>query len=519
MKKFLENNEFENQFESNILYRGQEYYSENRILDIWYQDNNVYAYINGSDIYKVELEIKNGEMKNYYCSCPYSEDGEYLCKHIAAVLYYLSDNEVPELEKGEFERKKANKNESKLDEIYDEMQYELNKISDRNGFINYYNGRYFVDLISKTSYQIEKFIDEKNYNDAFELIKYTYYFIKDAFMDGSNGEYQDSLYELSSSASKLLYDENYYNKFLKWANDIADNNKLDDFSDAPLYAFVLYAHDKESAQKVVEILDKCQFLYGIFINQILDKIILVHDYISKDEAIKICYQNINDYGAKEQLIEYLKEENKIDEVIKILKKDLKNHVRKDRDYDKLLEIYDEYNMLDEKKKILPEVIVETNDFRRYKELKNMCSTTEWETLKENIISKIRSSNKWILEDIYAEENEPEKLFTLIKKDPDLDKIYKYQDVLKDKYSKELLNYYKPQILETARYVHDRERYNDLCKYIKKMSNLNNSSSFIFEMISEMYPLYRNKKAFKEEIMNALDKENKVKFANLIANKM
>ena len=52
-----------------------------------------------------------------------------------------------------------------------------------------------------------------------------------------------------------------------------------------------------------------------------------------------------------------------------------------------------------------------------------------------------------------------------------------------------------------------------------MSNLNNSSSFIFEMISEMYPLYRNKKAFKEEIMNALDKENKVKFANLIANKM
>ena len=170
MKKFLENNEFENQFESNILYRGQEYYSENRILDIWYQDNNVYAYINGSDIYKVELEIKNGEMKNYYCSCPYSEDGEYLCKHIAAVLYYLSDNEVPELEKGELERKKANKNESKLDEIYDEMQYELNKISDRNGFINYFNGRYFVDLISKTSYQIEKFIDEKNYNDAFELI-------------------------------------------------------------------------------------------------------------------------------------------------------------------------------------------------------------------------------------------------------------------------------------------------------------------------------------------------------------
>ena len=102
----------------------------------------------------------------------------------------------------------------------------------------------------------------------------------------------------------------------------------------------------------------------------------------------------------------------LDEVIRILKEDVKNHVRKDMAYDKLLDIYDEYNMLEEKKKLLPEVIIETNSFARYKELKKMCDESEWNSLKEKIISKIKSNNSAILEDIYIEENETNKLFEL-----------------------------------------------------------------------------------------------------------
>ena len=72
MKRFLENNNFEKYFDSHILYRGEAYYRENRILDIWYQNNIVTSYIEGSEIYKVELKIDNDEI-NSYCSCPYSE--------------------------------------------------------------------------------------------------------------------------------------------------------------------------------------------------------------------------------------------------------------------------------------------------------------------------------------------------------------------------------------------------------------------------------------------------------------
>ncbi len=515
MKKFLRNYDFEHYFESHILSRGEGYYRKNRILDIWCQDNLITAYIDGSEIYRVELKADDKGILNSCCSCPYSEDGEFMCKHIAAVLYYLRENKIPELEISDKKQLKQKREKSKLSKIYDEIQYELRKISDRNGFVNYYNGRYFVDLISNVSNYIDDFINNEDYNDAFELIKYTYNFIKDAFMDGSNGEYQDSLYLINESASKLLYNEEYYDIFLGYTYEITSNNALDDFSDSPLHSFILYVHDKESAKKVVKILDNVKLDYGIFVNTTLDKISLTYDYIDKNNAIKLCYENIEHYGVKELLIDYLKKENKIDEVIRILKDDVKNHVRKDIAYDKLLEIYDENNMVKEKKELLPEVIIETSSFIRYKELKNICDESEWKNIKEEIISNIKPNNRNILEDIYTEENEIDKLFNLLKENPSMSKLAKYQDGVKEKYGKELLNLYKPQILEESKRVFDRKWYQELCYYIRKMKELDNSDDFIFEMLKEMYPNYKSKRAFKEEIMNALSNKNKNRFYELI----
>ena len=518
MKKFLRNYDFEDYFETHILSRGKNYYKENRILDIWCQEDLVTAYIDGSEIYRIELRANDKELNNFYCSCPYSEDGEYMCKHIAAVLYYLEENDIPELEISNKKEVKKEKNKSELSKIYDEMNYELRKISDRNGFVNYYNGRYFVDLISNVSDYIDDFIDNEEYNNAFELIKYTYKFIKDTFMDGSNGEFQDSLYLINESASKLLYNDEYFDIFLDYTEDITSSNTLDDFSDSPLHAFILYVHDKESAKKVVKILDEIELsTYGIFVSQTLDKISLTYDFIDKDDAIKMCYKNIQEYGVKELLIKYLKNNKEIDEIIRILKDDIKNHIRKDMAYDKLLDIYDEYNKVEEKKKILPDVIIETNSFTRYKELKDMYSDSEWKSIKEKIVFKIKSNNIYLLEDIYAEENEIDKLFGLLRKNPSISQLVKYQDILKNKYSKELLSFYRPQIIESSKRVSDRNSYYGLCRYIGMMKELNNSDDFIFDMLKEMYPNYRSKRAFKEEILNVLSPKNKQRFYELINN--
>lgn len=515
MKKFLKNCDFEDYFESHILSRGEDYYIENRILDIWCQDNSITAYVNGSEIYKVELEVDDEEILNSFCSCPYSEDGEYMCKHIAAILYYIKENEIPELEMQNKKPLELKKEESELSRIYKEMECELRRISDRHGFINYYNGRYFVDLMSNVCDYINDFIDNEDYNEAFELIKYAYHFIKDTSMDGSNGEYQESLYLINESASKLLYDDEYFNIFLDYTNEVASNDYLDDFSDSPLHAFILFVHDKDSAKKVIKILDEIELGNGIFVDTILDKISITYDYIDKDSAIKLCYKNINHYGVEELLIGYLKKENRITEVIEILKNAVKNSIRKDKAYEKLLDIYNENHMIKEKKELLPEVIIETSDFKRYKELKMICDDSEWASLKKEIISKIKHNNRSILEDIYMEENYTDKLFGLLKKNPDLRRLAEYQDGVKDKYSKELLNLYKPQILESSKRVSDRISYQSLCYYIGKMKELDNSDDFIFEMLKEMYPTYKSKPAFREEIVHVLNGKNKARFYGLI----
>lgn len=513
MKKFLVN--FEDEFEPHILARGKKYYKENRIIDIWCQDNSITAYVDGTEIYKIELEISNKEILNHYCTCPYCEGGEFLCKHIAAVLYYLRENDVPELEILNNRYQQQARNQSNLSSIYSKINNKLRKIRDRDGYIDYYNGRYFVNLISDITDNIAEFIHTENYNDAFELIKYAYQLIKNANMDGSNGEYQESFYLVSEGASKLLYDEEYYDIFEKYTREVILNNTLDEFSDSPLYAFLLYVHDKESAKRVIKILDNIELDYSFFVDPIADKISLTYHYINADDAIQLCYENIEHYGVKELLIQYLKNNHRIDEVVRILKDDIKNHVRKDIAYERLLNIYDENHMYQEKKKLLPEVIIETSNFRRYKELKKMCDELEWQTLKEKIIANANPRNNCFLEDVYMEENEVSKLFDLLKQNPSMYKIARYQKCLKDKYSKELLCFYKSQILEQSKIVSERTHYQELCIYIKRMGELNNSEDFIFEMLKEMYPSYKSKRAFKEEILNVLSDKNKARFYEFI----
>ncbi len=515
MKKILNDNSFEGYFEPSILSRGERYYRENRIMDIWCQGDTVTAYIDGSEIYKVELTMEDNEILYGYCTCPYSADGEFMCKHMAATLYYLNENEVPELETMKPKIKESFKTEAELSKIYDMMKHELRQISDGYGFVNYYNGRKFVRLIDRVANYIDNFIDTKNYDDAFELIKYSYFFISKVFMDGSNGEYQETLYTISDVASKLLYNEDFFEIFSKWACEIYNAKSLEDFSDAPLYSLILFASDKITATKVINILDKLEFDYGIFVSVLVDKIELTYNFIDKKTAIKMCYDNIDNYHIKELLLKYLKKEKNIPEVIKILKDNIENNIGKYNAYNELLKVYEENNMLNERKELLIEVIIETSDLNRFKELKKMCSKKEWHQVKEEIITNIEPNNN-LLKDIYMEEKETDKLFDLLKQTSELFTLSKYQEGVKDKYSKELLKLYKPLIIENSKYVSDRNSYYGLCRYIKKMGELNNSEDFIFDVLDEMYPNYQNRPAFKEEIMEVL--ENKDKFKKLLESK-
>ena len=71
----------------------------NEVIDaLDFTNDEIRAYIADTKIYRAWLKANANELNGFYCSCPYIENGEYICKHIAALLYYLNENDVLKLE-------------------------------------------------------------------------------------------------------------------------------------------------------------------------------------------------------------------------------------------------------------------------------------------------------------------------------------------------------------------------------------------------------------------------------------
>lgn len=87
--------DFKDRFNNTILSRGYEYYNDGLVDDILIKGTTVTAKVHGSSVYDVSVELDDNEFLDGDCTCPYSESGLY-CKHIAALLYYLENENLDE---------------------------------------------------------------------------------------------------------------------------------------------------------------------------------------------------------------------------------------------------------------------------------------------------------------------------------------------------------------------------------------------------------------------------------------
>lgn len=79
---------FEQQIDPTILKRGFDYFSEGLVTDVDELGHGDYeATVEGSETYTVRLHVEDNVVTDYECDCPY--DWGPVCKHVAAVLFYL----------------------------------------------------------------------------------------------------------------------------------------------------------------------------------------------------------------------------------------------------------------------------------------------------------------------------------------------------------------------------------------------------------------------------------------------
>lgn len=104
-------NEFERQINKTILSRGLSYFKKGRVHKPVELSPGKYEFsVEGSADYTVRISLKNGVISDYICDCPY--DWGPVCKHVAAVIYYLQQDE-PELNRKITKKKNTAKKKRK----------------------------------------------------------------------------------------------------------------------------------------------------------------------------------------------------------------------------------------------------------------------------------------------------------------------------------------------------------------------------------------------------------------------
>jgi uncharacterized Zn finger protein len=95
---------FEQYIDETILKRGLAYFKKGQVTDVEEISPGCYkAMVEGSEDYIVELTIKNNVITKYECDCPY--DIGPVCKHIAAVIFYLQTDVLNMSEQPPLKRK------------------------------------------------------------------------------------------------------------------------------------------------------------------------------------------------------------------------------------------------------------------------------------------------------------------------------------------------------------------------------------------------------------------------------
>ena len=79
-------------FAPHILSRGEEYFESELVNVEKIGEQSITATVEGTDVYSVEIILKDDHVVEMYCDCPYAADGNN-CKHMAAVFFAAEKEE------------------------------------------------------------------------------------------------------------------------------------------------------------------------------------------------------------------------------------------------------------------------------------------------------------------------------------------------------------------------------------------------------------------------------------------
>lgn len=177
---------------------------------------------------------------------------------------------------------------------------------------------------------------------------------------------------------------------------------------------------------------------------------------------------------------------------------------------KLFEIYKQINHVEEGKKIALELFFGHNhEIQFYRKLKSIFSPDDWSIERENIVKKLigeKRNDTYFTENfnqalaaVFIEEKLWDRLFDLVKQNPQINTLADYARYLKKNYSDELTGLYKTAILDFAESNTGRHAYRELAQYLEEMAKLDQGFRSANELRSALLVRHPYRSAMREEL--------------------
>lgn len=450
--------QFEQYIDETILKRGLQYFKKGHVHQPEEVSPGEYeAIVEGTEDYTVQLTLKNGIITEHVCDCPY--DFGPVCKHVAAVIFYLQQDDL-ELNK-KTKRAKTNQTEKpakrktvaqQVDELLEKATHDelkqfvrekaaqnapfrnlflssfaqhnseeskelyvkqvksiLKTASDRHGFIDWSASRLVGNAVDNLLESAQKQINNRNYRSAIFICTAVMEQMTEAFQysDDSNGDIGgsiDAAYEMLYTISQEQSSEEIRKLIIEYCFTSFDKQIYSgwDWNIGVLRLAALLLKTEEETERIFEQIDKAQRSdYEREVAQSLKYSILLKTK-GETAAEKYLEQNITNSNLRREAIQKALKKKSFEKAIS-LAKDGVNYDLKDKPglakewYDWLLKIAQAQN--DSEKIIEYARLLLIDNFRNeqdyYQILKQHVKPEKWNAFVESVIHDVTTKKRWL----------------------------------------------------------------------------------------------------------------------------
>lgn len=566
--------EWESYFRSHILARGFEYFEEGAVEDLEVRKDRITATVWGTERYDVEIKLRDDEVADMSCSCPYAESGEN-CKHMAAVLYQWEEDDQDQDEEDDWDQededvdsasdkkgtgKREQKEEDKVKELVEQADEKavrnfLTKIlkndekmlsrfkllisagisredmdryknlvdktvrrySGRGGFIPYSEANGFIREMERyLTEDAAGMIERGCLKEAFELSWYVFAEVAQTDMDdsdGGQGEIGENCLEIWEEILDRA-DGDVERDMYRWFVSRLDGS-MPDYMEDYIEDFVMeHFHEKNylkakldfTEKKAQEAKKRSESWSADYETEkwVMRHIGLMEELGQSDDSIdEYCMENWKYTDVRKYCISRCMEQKDYDQAISILKESLKLDASKAglvRQFSEMLKnIYRTAGKTREYREQLWEIVTKQapGNLEAFRELKGLYQKEEWEAAREKIFAVLPRFTR--IEPLYKEEKLYDRLLNCAVSAIGLYTIQEYEDVLKDRYPREVLQKYTDELMKLAGRTAPRKEYQNWVAILRRMKKIKGGKEQADQIVSQWKSMYSNRPALMDEL--------------------